>query len=49
MYLTFYVHGVSDVRYIEIHAAGTTVSEPTYTEAETAIQMLKRHNWTGAD
>jgi hypothetical protein len=37
------VHGFSNVSQIEIHAAGTSVSEPTSIEAETAIQMLKRH------
>lgn len=43
------IHVLSDVRHIEIHAAASSVSEPTPTEAENAIQMLKRHNSTGPD
>jgi hypothetical protein len=43
------VHGVSDVRHIEIHATGASVSVPTSTETQTAIQMLKSHNSTGTD
>lgn len=40
---------LSDVRQIAIQAAGSSGSEPTSTEAEPDIQMLKSHNSTGPD
>jgi hypothetical protein len=39
----FSVHGVSDVRQIDIHTAEPLVPQPSTLEAEMAIEKLKRH------
>jgi len=39
----FLVHGVSNVRQTEIHAAEPLVPEPSAFEFEMAIEKLKQH------
>jgi hypothetical protein len=43
------VHGVNDVRQTEIHAAEPLVPEPSSSEAEIAIEKLKRYKSAGID
>jgi hypothetical protein len=43
------VHGVSDVRQVEIHTAEPLVPEPSAFEIEIAIEKLKRHKSPGID
>jgi hypothetical protein len=43
------VHGVNDVRQTEIHTAEPLVSEPRSSEAEIAIEKLKRYQSPGID
>jgi hypothetical protein len=43
------VHGVSDVRQIEIHTAVTLVPEPNVLESELAIEKLKSNKSLGID
>ena len=38
------IHGVNDVRQTELHTAEPQVPEPSTSEAELAIEKLKRHN-----
>jgi hypothetical protein len=45
----FKVHGVNDVRDIEIHKSEPLVPEPSAFEVEMAIEMLKRHKSPGVD
>jgi hypothetical protein len=42
-FLLFIVHGLGDVRQIEIHTAEPLVPEPSSVEVELAIEKLKRH------
>jgi hypothetical protein len=43
------VHRVSDVRQIEIHTAGLLVPDPSTSEVEIAIAMLKMYKSPGSD
>jgi hypothetical protein len=43
------VHGVNDVRQIEIHPAEPVVPEPSDSEVEIPIEKLKRHRSQGID
>jgi hypothetical protein len=43
------VHGVNDVRQVEIHTAEQLVPEPSVSEIELAIEKLKRHKSPGID
>jgi 3-oxoacyl-ACP reductase-like protein len=43
------VHGVNDVRHMEIHTAEPLVPEPSALEVEMATEMLKRHKSPGVD
>jgi hypothetical protein len=43
------LHGVSDVRQTEIHAAEPLVTEPSALEVELAIEKLGRHKSPGID
>jgi hypothetical protein len=43
------VHGVSDVRQVEIHTAEPLVPEPSALEVELAIEKLKSHKSPGID
>ena len=45
----FSVHGVSDIRHIEIHTAEPLVPELSAFEVEMAIERLKVHKWPGID
>ena len=45
----FNVHGVNDVRQMEIHTAAPLVSNPSIPEVEMATKKLKRHNSLGID
>jgi hypothetical protein len=45
----FNVHGVSGVRWTEIHTAEALVPESSIFEVEMAIEQLKRHNSPGID
>ena len=45
----FNVHGVSDVRHIEIHTAEPLVPEPSAFEFELVIEKLKRDKSLGFD
>jgi hypothetical protein len=45
----FNVHGVNDVRHIEIHTAEPLVSEPSAYEVELAIEKVKSHKSPGMD
>ena len=45
----FNVHGVSDVRQKEIHAAEPLVTKPSAFEFEVAIEEIKRHKSPGID
>ena len=45
----FNVHGVNDVRQIEIHTAEPLVLEPSVFEVELAIENLKSHKSTDID
>jgi hypothetical protein len=42
------VHGVSDVRQIEIHSAEQLVPDPSSHEFETAIAMFESYKWRGS-
>jgi hypothetical protein len=43
------VHGVNDVRQVEIHTAEPLVPEPSAFEVELAIAKLKGHTSPGID
>jgi hypothetical protein len=43
------VHGVSDVRQIEIHAAEPLVPDPSPFQIGIGISNLKSHKWPGSD
>jgi hypothetical protein len=43
------VHKISDVRQIEIHAAGLLVPDPSSSEFEITIEHLKRYKARGSD
>jgi hypothetical protein len=43
------VHGVSDVRQIEVHRAEPLVPDPSPFEVEIAIENLKRYKYPGSD
>jgi hypothetical protein len=43
------IHGVSDVRQIEVHTAEPLVPEPSAFEVEMAIGKLNSHNSPGID
>jgi hypothetical protein len=43
------IHGVNDVRQIEVHTAEPLVPEPSAFEVEMAIEKLKRHKSPGID
>ena len=43
------LHGVNDVRQIEIHTAEPLVPEPSAPEVELAIEELKSHKSPGSD
>ena len=43
------VHGVNDIRLTEIHTGEPLVLEPSASEAESAIEKLKRHKSLGID
>jgi len=43
------VHGVNDVRQTQIHRTEPLVPEPSATEVELAIEMLKSHKSPGID
>jgi hypothetical protein len=45
----FSVHGVNDVRRMEIHTAAPLVSNPSVPEVEMATKKLKRHRSLGID
>jgi hypothetical protein len=45
----FNVHGVNDVRQMEIHTAAPLVSNPSAPEVEMATKKLKRHKSLGID
>jgi hypothetical protein len=42
------VHGVSDIRQIEIHTAEPTVTDPSSFDAEIAIAKLKNYKSPGS-
>jgi hypothetical protein len=48
-YQMLYVHGVHDVRQMDIHTAGLLVPEPSLVEVEIAIGKLKSYKSLGAD
>ena len=43
------VHGVNDVRHMEIHTSEPLVPEPSAFEVEMAIEMIKRHKSPDVD
>ena len=43
------VHGVNDIRQIEIHTAEPLVPEPSVSEVELNTEKLKRHKLPGTD
>jgi hypothetical protein len=43
------IHGVNNVRQTEIHTAELSVPEPSSSEAEIAIEMLRRYKLPGID
>jgi hypothetical protein len=43
------VHGVHDVRQMDIHTAEPLVSEPSLVEVETATEKLKSYKSPGTD
>jgi hypothetical protein len=43
------VHGVSDIRQIELHTADPLVPDPSPFEVEIAIAKLKRYKLPGSD
>ena len=43
------VHGVNDVRQVEIHTAEPLVTEPSAVEVEMVIENLKNHKSPGID
>jgi hypothetical protein len=43
------IHGVSDVRQLEIHTAGPLVPDPSSSEVEIAIDNLKRYKTPSSD
>jgi hypothetical protein len=43
------VHGVHDVRQLDIHTAETLVPEPSLVEVEIVIRKLKRYKSLDAD
>jgi len=45
----FSVHGVNDVRQIQIHTAEPLVPEPSAFEVEMVIEMLNRYRSKGID
>jgi hypothetical protein len=45
----FIVHGVSDVRQIEIHTAEPLIPDPSPSEVEIAIAKLKKCKSPGSD
>jgi hypothetical protein len=44
-----YMHGVHDVRQMDIHMAEPLVPEPSLVEVEIAIEKLKRYKFPGTD
>jgi len=45
----FHVHGVEDVRQVEIHIAEPLVPEPSAAEFELVIDKIKSHKSPGFD